>query len=172
MRNKFILLDRDGTIIRHVHHLINPDELELLPQLISGLIILKNEGYKFGIITNQSVINRGKISIEKVEEINRKLIYLLKDCEIEIEFVYVCPHTPVDGCNCRKPNISNGIKAISEFNIMVEESYMIGDMLTDIDFGIKLGMKTIQINSSNKKHSKANYFAKNIRDAAEWILKQ
>jgi len=170
--NKFILLDRDGTIIKHVHHLIDPGELELLPQVISGLIILKNEGYKFGIITNQSVINRGKISIEKVEEINRKLINLLKNSEIRIEFVYICPHTPAEGCNCRKPNISNGIKAISEFNILVDESYMIGDMLTDIDFGIKLGMKTIQIDSGNKNHNEANYFAVNILDAAEWILKQ
>ena len=172
MKNKYVLLDRDGTLIKHVHHLVDPDQLELLPNSFNGLAILRDNGFRFGVITNQSVINRGKTPIEKICEINQKMVSLFISSGITIDFIYICPHTPNENCECRKPNISNGIKAIREFNILIEESYMIGDMLTDVEFGVNLGMKTIQIGSEFVQNSQANYLATDILDAANWILEQ
>ena len=172
MKTKFILLDRDGTLVKHVHHLVDSDQLELLPGSVKGLSVLRNNGFRFGVITNQSVINRGKITFEKVREINQKMVSLLISNGITIDFIYICPHTPNENCQCRKPKISNGIRAIREFNISIEESYMIGDMLTDVEFGLRLGMKTIQIGSEFSKNNQANYLAIDILDAANWILEQ
>jgi D-glycero-D-manno-heptose 1,7-bisphosphate phosphatase len=172
MKTKFILLDRDGTLVKLVHHLVDSDQLELLPNSVNGLIVLRNSGFRFGVITNQSVINRGKITLEKVREINQKMVSLLISSGITIDFIYICPHTPNENCQCRKPKIANGIKAIREFNISIEESYMIGDMLTDVEFGVGLGMKTIQIASEFVKNCQADYLATDILDAANWILGQ
>lgn len=172
MKNKYVLLDRDGTLIKHVHHLVDPNQLELLPSSFNGLAILRDSGFRFGVITNQSVINRGKITIEKVREINQKMVSLLISRGIIIDFIYICPHTPSENCKCRKPNTSNGIRAIREFNILVGESYMIGDMSTDVEFGVRLGMKTIQVGSEFLKNHQADFLATDILDAANWILEQ
>ena len=66
MSNPFVIFDRDGTLIKHVHYLSDPDGVELTPNLISGLLLLKNNGFKFGIVTNQSIINRGLATTQEV----------------------------------------------------------------------------------------------------------
>jgi HAD superfamily hydrolase (TIGR01662 family) len=74
----YIIFDRDGTLIEHVHHLIDPNLVRLKPRLVIGLQLLKEHGFNFGIISNQSVINRGYATKEVVNQVNEKMQELLK----------------------------------------------------------------------------------------------
>ena len=88
MNKAFVLFDRDGTLIEHVHHLIDPDLVQFKNDLQSSLQILEKVGYRFGIISNQSVVGRGLASISDVERVNTKIIDFLKPFGIIFDFVY------------------------------------------------------------------------------------
>jgi D-glycero-D-manno-heptose 1,7-bisphosphate phosphatase len=170
MKHKYIILDRDGTLIKHVPYLIRIEDIEFLPGVFQGLSKLKKMGYKFGIVTNQSLIGRNFAKKLDVDRINSYILECMKSYEINIDFVYICPHAPSQKCACRKPDIQLGLKAIENFSINTGLSYMIGDAMSDIQFGINLGLRTIQINPLDFVHTEAGFVTDNMLVAAEWVL--
>jgi D-glycero-D-manno-heptose 1,7-bisphosphate phosphatase len=168
--SKFIIFDRDGTLIDLKTYLVDPRHVSIRAHTINGLKLLDKHGFKFGIVTNQSVIARGKATIKQVELVNYEMIKLFGSHGISFEFLFYCPHSPVDMCACRKPEIELGLKAIKNFNIDTTKSYMIGDMKTDIEFGKALKFKTVKLGIDES--SIADFSAKNIFYAAKWIVNQ
>jgi histidinol-phosphate phosphatase family protein len=168
----FIILDRDGTVIEHIHYLSNPESVRFKPDLIQSLTLLSLEGFAFGIVSNQSIIGRGLASQKQVVDINSYITGFLNQHEVDISFFYVCPHIPEDYCKCRKPEIELGLRAISDFKLNPSLSYMIGDQESDILFGNNLGCTSIQISGNAKESQYAEYYAHSLSDAANWILKQ
>lgn len=171
MKSKYIIFDRDGTLIKHIRYLTKISDIEFLPGVIESLLKLKAGGYKFGIITNQSLIGRKIAKRSVVNKINLHIVKYFASQGIDFNFVYICPHEPSQECACRKPKIGLGMKAIANFAINPHLSYMIGDAMTDIQFGINLGMQTVQVNPLDYVHPKADFVTNNIIFAAEWILK-
>ena len=171
MNSKYIIFDRDGTLIKHIRYLTKISDIEFLPGVVESLLKLKSAGYKFGIITNQSLIGRKIAKRSVVNKINSHIVKHLASQGIDINFVYICPHEPSQDCACRKPKIGLGVKAIANFEINPRLSYMIGDAMTDIQFGINLGLQTVQVNPLDCVHSKADFVTNNMFFAAEWILK-
>jgi len=167
--NKFLILDRDGTLIEHVHHLVDEDLVSILDGVIEGLHKFMSMGYRFGVITNQSVMSESFENISKVRRINSKLKKMLQAESINIEFFKICPHSAVDFCLCRKPKILLGEQAISEFEIDRSTSFMIGDRKSDIQFGIGLGLKTILIGTDDLDEIVPTYSVQSILVAAEKI---
>jgi histidinol-phosphate phosphatase family protein len=165
----FVVLDRDGTLIKHVHYLTNPYEVELLPDVISGLIIFQKLGFSFGMITNQSVIGRGIGTKDQVISVNERVFKLIQDGGIVLKFTLFCPHIPEDQCNCRKPAPGLGIEAIKSYNIDPSRSYMIGDQVSDIKFGNAIGFRSIQISDFPNKSSGAALVTNNLLSAANWV---
>jgi len=172
MPSSYILLDRDGTLIKHIPYLIEPSQVELLPKVIEGMKLLKGLGFKFGIVTNQSVIGRGLATRVDVDRVNEQVIFLLGSESIEISFVLVCPHKPSDLCSCRKPSPQLGFFAIKEFGVDVSSSYMIGDAVSDISFGQTIGCRTIQIMESPYITSTADYATIDLLEAARFVQSQ
>ena len=170
MSKAFVLFDRDGTLIEHVHHLIDLELVQFKSDLQSALQILKEAGYRFGIISNQSVIGRGLASTSDIQKVNKKITDYLRQYGISFDFVYFCPHHPGDGCECRKPAISLGLKAIAEHQLDPSQSFMIGDQESDLIFGKNLGCKTIQVQGNAKISPFADYYSGTLEDAAKWIL--
>jgi len=171
MKNRYVIFDRDGTLIKHTRYLTKISEIEYLPGVVEGLLKLKAAGYQFGIVTNQSLIGRKIAEKSVVDKINSHIAEHLKAQSILLNFVYVCPHEPSQKCACRKPKIELGLMAISNFGINPNHSYMIGDTVSDIQFGINLGLKTVQVNPLGDIHSGADFVTTNMILAAEWILK-
>jgi D-glycero-D-manno-heptose 1,7-bisphosphate phosphatase len=172
MPSSYILLDRDGTLIKHIPYLIEPTQVELLPKVIEGMALFKELGFKFGIITNQSVVGRGLATRGDVDKVNARVILLLERKDISISFVLVCPHKPSDMCTCRKPSPQLGIIAIEEFGVDASSSYMIGDASSDISFGQTIGCQTIQIIESPNEASNADYATLDLYDAAKFVQSQ
>lgn len=170
MQKAYVLLDRDGTLIEHIHHLVDQDLVRLKIGVVQGLKKLQENGFSFGIITNQSVIGRGMASRKKIEAINDVIVQLLTQNDIGIDFVFICPHMPDFGCNCRKPNTELGLRAILEYNMLPSESFMIGDQESDQIFGKRLGCKTIQVKGNAQKSQFTDHYSESFIDAVEWIL--
>ena len=172
MATSFILLDRDGTLIKHTQYLIEPNRVEFLPNVVEGLTYMKELGFTFGIITNQSLISRGLGTREEVDSVNARVLSLLEDKGLTISFVLVCPHAPSDLCDCRKPLPQLGNIAREQYGIDVSASYMIGDANSDILFGQGIGCRTIQIIESPDHASSADYATIDLLTAAEYIHSQ
>jgi len=168
----YVLLDRDGTLIKHVPYLANPDLVELLPNVAEGLRYLSDLGYFFGVITNQSVIGRNLATRTAVDSVNNKVLDLLAQQGVNIAFVLMCPHTPEDPCECRKPLPQLGLKAIDQYGIDARSSYMIGDMDLDIEFGKAIGVRTIKITNENHSESQSDCATIDLLSAAKYIHSQ
>jgi D-glycero-D-manno-heptose 1,7-bisphosphate phosphatase len=166
--NNFIIFDRDGTLIEFEYYLIDPALVKINESTIRGLKVLSANGFKFGVVSNQSIIGRGVASIEQVDLVNNKMLEQFNTFGINFEFIYYCPHNPIDVCSCRKPGTALGVRALSEHQINVEKSYMIGDMDSDIEFGNSLNLTTIKIHTN--KSDIAEFTAKDILSAAKWII--
>lgn len=170
MRRPFVVFDRDGTLIDHVHHLADPELVIFKPDLINSLEKLTRGGLSIGIVTNQSVIGRGLATREQVNQVNDKVRDYLRKFDLKVDFILVCPHTPDDFCECRKPNIELGILAIKEFGLDPSSSYFVGDQESDILFGKRLGIKVVQVKGNANPSPLADYYTDNLNLAAEWIL--
>ena len=170
MGTPFVIFDRDGTLIEHVPHLIDPDQIRFKPDLVPGLTALKNTGFRFGMVTNQSVVGRGLATLQQVADINLIITNYLASNAIEFEFVLVCPHAPSDDCNCRKPKIGLGIQAVNDYQLLPKVSYMVGDQESDIVFGKKLGCRVVQVKGNAEKSESTDYYSDNLISAANWII--
>jgi len=149
--SKTIFLDRDGVINKEKKDYVkNIDEFEIfeyVPQLIK---LLKENNYLVIIVTNQSAINRGLLTNEKLEEIHNYLKKKLKLNNTSIDGIYYCPHTPEQNCECRKPKPGLFLKAMKDFDIDLENSFMIGDSEKDIEAANKIGCKGILLEKDQK----------------------
>lgn len=169
MKNKYIFLDRDGTLIYDIPYLRDPDRIELLENATKGLIYLRNLGFRFGIITNQSGISRGLVTLDEVKAINSYLCTLLGKFDLFFDFVSLCPHAPMANCLCRKPKVLMGAQAIEKFNVDVSTSFMIGDKDSDMEFGARLNLGTVRIESHYPCNFSSTYTAADILQAAMQI---
>ncbi len=130
-----VLLDRDGTINVDHGYLHDTSLLEFLPGAVEGLRRLSREGFRLIIITNQSGIGRGYFSLEQYREFNDALVEALRVEGVDIAATFFCPHSPSDGCGCRKPYPYMALEAIKEFGIDPSRSYMFGDKPSDVECG-------------------------------------
>ena len=151
MKNKFVLLDRDGVINVEKSYLHKIEDFEYEKNVVEGLLKLRDLGYRFAIITNQAGIARGYYTEEDYLKLQSFIEDDLFKKGIKIEKSYFCPHHPnVSGkygieCNCRKPNTGNFELAIKEFDIDVKNSFMIGDKITDLIPAEKLGITPVLV---------------------------
>lgn len=151
MKNKFVLLDRDGVINIEKSYLHKIEDFEYEKNVVEGLLKLRDLGYRFAIITNQAGIARGYYTEEDYLKLQSFIEDDLFKKGIKIEKSYFCPHHPnVTGkygieCDCRKPNTGNFELAIKEFDIDVKNSFMIGDKITDLIPAEKLGVTPVLV---------------------------
>lgn len=142
---KAFLFDRDGTLIVNKHYLSTPAGIRFLPCVFDTLKFLLSKGYKLFIITNQSGIKRGYYSRDRIEEIHRELLIRLKSEKIHISEIFYCDHHPNERCNCRKPG-NYFLKVLQrKYEMEPLDSFFVGDRREDIEFGKRLGLKTILI---------------------------
>ncbi|MEY2827910.1 MAG: hypothetical protein RLZZ183_1029 [Actinomycetota bacterium] len=170
MKDRYVIFDRDGTLIDQIHYLVDPNLVAYKNDLIEALTKLQEHGFKFGIITNQSVIGRGLASLKTVDKINRRIIDYLRLYNIEMQFVLLCPHLPENGCQCRKPNPGLGRVAEKDFGVLLHKSYVVGDQESDLRFGKNLNCKVVQIHTDSPISPLADFFSGTLMGAADWII--
>lgn len=150
MKRKAVFLDRDGTIIVDRHYTQAPEQVELLPQVVEGLSQMQELGYELFVVSNQSGVARGLITMREVEQVNLRMLELLIQSGIIIQAIRICPHYP-DGsisrysiaCSCRKPEPGMLLQLASDYRLDLEQSIMVGDKETDCEAGHAAGCQSI-----------------------------
>ena len=134
-RNKAIFLDRDGTLNRDFGYVYLTGQLELLPGVVEALTIFRDAGFLLIVVTNQSGVGRGYYTENEATIFNKALNEVLEKNGVGITAFYVCYHSPEDKCICRKPSPYLINKAINDFNIDSQRSFLFGDKDSDIKCG-------------------------------------
>ena len=147
-------LDRDGTIIEDYEDNLWRSITE--PVFIDGSIdaikAIRQKGYEIIIITNQYLINEKIITLQQYNEITDKFIKRLLDSGIEILDIFYCPHSKEENCNCMKPKEGMIKMALEKYpEIDLENSFIVGDSLCDVQLGERLGIKTFGIRLDRSK---------------------
>ena len=99
-----VILDRDGTVVIDREYLSDPAGLEFLPTVPEALRLLSSGGFRLVMITNQSGVGRGLISLEQIAALNARMLEMVKEAGGALTKIYFCPHVPEAHCACRKPN--------------------------------------------------------------------
>lgn len=137
-----IFFDRDGVIIQNRDDYVRSwDDVEFIPGSITALNKLSSLPYHMVIVTNQSIVGRGIISLEAANNINTRVIEIIEREGGRIDAAYLCPHTPHDRCSCRKPEPGMIFQAEADLSIDLPTSYLIGDSYTDLLAGQAAGIK-------------------------------
>ncbi len=134
-----IVLDRDGTMIVDYGYLDDPERIALLPGALAGLKAWMARGNRLIIVSNQSGIGRGRLTVELVDQINGRLLEMLAREGVRIDAVYYCRHAPEDGCDCRKPAPRLVLEAAQRFGFDPRQTVVIGDKSSDVELGQNLG---------------------------------
>jgi D-glycero-D-manno-heptose 1,7-bisphosphate phosphatase len=142
---RFIVLDRDGTIIEECEYLSEPEQIALLPGVGAALRELREMGFGLVVITNQSSVGRGFFDQVQLEGIHKHLRELLEKEGVHLDGLYVCPHKPDDDCACRKPKLGLLQKAAEDLGFSLESSIIIGDKASDIEMGRTAGALTFLV---------------------------
>lgn len=151
-RQKAIFLDRDGTINVYKGFLTKSEDFELIPGVAEAIRQINHSGYLAVVVSNQPVIARGDCSFDELQTIHNKMETLLGKEGAYIDAIYYCPHHPDKGfegerpaykfnCSCRKPKPGLLLKASTDWNIDLSQSYMIGDSERDFEAGQAAGCK-------------------------------
>ena len=144
-KHRYVVLDRDGTIIEEREYLSGPDQVVLIPGAGAALRKLKQMGFGLVVLTNQSGIGRGFFDRAQLERIHRRLEELLEREGVQLDGLYFCPHVPDDGCDCRKPRLGLLEKAGKELGFNPQHSVVIGDKPCDIEMGRAVGALTFLV---------------------------
>jgi UDP-glucose 4-epimerase len=138
---KAVFLDRDGTLNFDPGYLNNADELTLLPGVPEALKRLSDAGYVLVVVSNQSGVARGKITLSQLRRIHEKLDLMLATSGVRIFHYALCFHHPDTECECRKPQPKLVLDAAARYAIDLSNSFMVGDKQTDVECGRNAGLK-------------------------------
>jgi len=148
-----VFLDRDGTLIEHVHYLSDPSRVRLLPGAAEALRRLRQAGFARVLVTNQSAIGRGMFTVERLEEIHAELTRQLAASGATLDGIYYCPDAPaiddrtVVECPDRKPGPGMLLRAAADMRLDLDASWMVGDLISDVMAGFNAGCRSILVQS-------------------------
>jgi len=148
MSVKVLFIDRDGTLIEE------PDDFQvdaigkvrLVADVIPALLELAAFGYRFVMVSNQDGLGTGSFPREEFEAAHNHTLGLFTSQGVQFDEIFICPHLPEDGCECRKPRTGLLTKYLASNDINVERSAVIGDRSTDIDLADRIGVQGILVN--------------------------
>ena len=128
-----IFLDRDGVIIENrTDYCRSWEEVVILPGALQALARAQGTSYAVVIITNQSAVGRGLLDRATADDINTRLVATIHAAGGRVDGLFICPHVPEAGCDCRKPKPGLLLQAARELVLDLPQSVLIGDALSDL----------------------------------------
>lgn len=174
-RRRYVVLDRDGTVIEHVHHLRRLEDVRLIPGAAEGLRALQAAGYRLCVVTNQSVVGRGLLSHGDLDRIHDTLVEELAAEGVRVDGIFVCAHHPDAGCHCRKPQPALLRRAAQTLDFEPTEAWVIGDNDCDIEMAAAVGARGALVRTGRgtqvkpETEAQATVIAPSLRHAAAAI---
>ncbi|WKB54303.1 D-glycero-alpha-D-manno-heptose-1,7-bisphosphate 7-phosphatase [Eleftheria terrae] len=179
--SKAVFLDKDGTVVENVPYNVDPSLLRFTPHAIEGLQMLADDGFRLIMITNQPGVGLGLFDLAALTRLQEALTERLAQHGLVLDGFYACTHAPgLDPsrapCSCRKPSPGLLLQAAEERGLDLERSWMIGDILDDIEAGRRAGCRTVMLDVGNETVWRTSelrvphHRAADLREAARWIV--
>lgn len=183
--NKAVFLDKDGTLIEDVPYNVDPSQIRLTPGAGKALRLLQQRGYLLIVVSNQPGIALGYFTVQQLHNAVIRLYELLSDEDAYPAAFYYCPHAPMEKrpgyptpCQCRKPQPGLLHRAAEDFGISLRDSWIIGDILHDVEAGKRAGCRTILLDNGNEtewimnEYREPDYILEDLEEAAQTILQK
>jgi D,D-heptose 1,7-bisphosphate phosphatase len=166
---KAVFIDKDGTLVHDVPYNVDPRYIRLTAGAGAALRNMKNVGYKLIVISNQSGIARGLFEEKDLLPVNRCIQSLLAEYDVSIDAFYYCPHEPADGCRCRKPMPGLILQAARNHDVCLQASWMIGDILNDVEAGNRADCRTIHLDNGNETEWARGNYREPMYSVTDWM---
>ena len=178
-----VFLDKDGTLIENVPHNVDRSRIRLAPGAVDALLLLSGLGYELILVSNQPGVGLGHFPIGALKAVEEHLNDLFLAHGFKLADCYWCPHHPdatIDDyrvqCACRKPQPGLLQVAAAEHGISLSESWLVGDVLDDVEAGKRAGCRTVLLDVGNETEwvrgplRTPDIVAKDLLGAAEGIM--
>lgn len=171
-KRRAVFLDKDGTLVRNVPYNVDPSRIELMPGALDACARLHAAGFLLVIVSNQSGIARGMFKEAALAEVRARLETMLGSAGAPLSGFYYCPHLPdapvaeyAADCDCRKPRPGMLRQAALELGIDLTASWMVGDILDDVESGRAAGCRAILVDNGNE-----TLWAMSVLRQPEWVV--
>lgn len=147
MSDRILFIDRDGTLIEEPDdfQVDRLDKVRLVAGVIPALLQLNKFGYTFVMVSNQDGLGTAAFPEEQFVECQEHVLQLLESQGISFAEIFICPHTPEDGCECRKPRAGLLTRFLAANDIDLAASAVIGDRPTDAELAQRIGVRSFNI---------------------------
>ena len=173
-----LFLDKDGTLVEDVPYNVDPAEIAVVDGARAALAAARRAGFAIVVVSNQPGVARGRFPLEALGAVEARLRAL-----VDIDAVRWCPHH-VDGsvarfavaCSCRKPAPGLLTRAASELGLDLAASWMVGDILDDVEAGRRAGCRTVLVDRGGETEWRwsvdrvPDVIAPDLTSAIGWIL--
>jgi len=165
LRQPAVFIDKDGTLVDNLPYNADPAKIRLASGAAEGLMLLRAAGFRLLLISNQPGIALGILTDSALSLAYRHLLHLLaRETRMQagslLDGFYYCPHSPdtckqtpgdfSSGCHCRKPAPGMLLHAAREHGLDLKRSWMIGDILDDVEAGHRAGCRSALIDNGNE----------------------
>ena len=143
---KAVFIDKDGTLVENVPYNVDPARVALTRGAAGACRTLARQGYRLFVVSNQPGIALGKFA-------SADLAAVFAELELQVPSIdgfYFCPHGPEDRCECRKPACGMLRRAAREHGIDLGRSWMVGDILDDVEAGRRACCRTVLVDNGNE----------------------
>ena len=176
-----VFIDKDGTLIEDVPFNVDPALVRFTRHAVEGLRTLDRAGYAIVLVTNQPGIATGRFSQADFNALQSALTAMIgMEVGVALTGFHACPHAPAaddaPACACRKPAPGMLLEAARRHGIDLQRSWMVGDILDDIEAGRRAGCKTVLLDVGNETVWRRGpmreplYQATDLADAARLIV--
>lgn len=178
-----VFIDKDGTLIDNVPYNVDPGLIRLSRRAGEALALLKRHGFLLFVVSNQSGVARGYFSESAVKGVKMRLAELLTEYGVALDDFYYCPHHPQGSveeyacpCDCRKPMPGMLLAAARGHGVDLQRSWMVGDILDDVEAGHRAGCRSILIDNGNETEwetsplRRPDHKVADMREAADIII--
>jgi histidinol-phosphate phosphatase family protein len=155
--NRAVFLDKDGTLVEDVPYNLAPELIRLTPGAEEALALLHERGFRLIVVTNQPGVALGYFRESALVAVHDRLRDLLAAHSIPLAAFLYCPHHPAGSvapyahdCDCRKPAAGMIVEAAKEHRLDLGRSWLVGDILDDIEAGRRAGCRTILLDNGNE----------------------
>ena len=183
MKQGAVFLDKDGTLVENVPYNADPSKMRLSPGAAEGIRMLSQARFRLFVVSNQSGVARGHFGEQELIEVEARLRTLMTEAGARLDGFYFCPHHPEGSvaeyslaCVCRKPEPGMILNAGRDHAIDLARSWLVGDILDDVEAGRRAGCRTILIDNGHETEWRTSpgrtpdHVAADLVEAAEIIL--
>jgi len=150
-----VFIDKDGTLVEDVPYNVDPARLRLTRGAAEALRLLARHGNRLVVVTNQPGIAMNLFDRAALDRLQQALFEMLARHDVQLDGFYACPHAApteaaASGCVCRKPAPGLLLQAAHELRLDLSHSWMVGDILNDVEAGRRAGCRTVMLDVGNE----------------------